>query len=191
MNISTESINCPNCGASLHVVNGTEVIECSYCHASIQLTKGFLEHPTTTEAIKLESLTGLSEDDRLEIHDFLQDGERLLAIKLIREKTGIGLAEAVDVVDAIKSDVDVKEGVEKADLWGCIKIPLAIVLWGGFLLGGTFFTEWILRSIFHFSRSSNTSAAIITSTPWLLIIVSVIIILVWSARTKPEKTNKK
>jgi Zn-finger nucleic acid-binding protein len=87
MNPSPESINCPNCGASLHLENRIDIVECSYCHASIRLTQGVLDRPITTEANTLDLLTGLSEDDRLEITNLLRDGERLEAIKLVREKT--------------------------------------------------------------------------------------------------------
>lgn len=68
-------------------------------------------------------LNELSEEKRQRIHGMLRGGQKIAAIKLVREETGTGLKEAKDAVDAYASSL----GIESKSS-GCL-----VVL---FLIGG-------------------------------------------------------
>jgi len=77
----------------------------------------------------------LRDEDLTQIHGMLQRGEKINAIKVYRERTGVGLKEAKDAVEALeKRPAPVPEAVPAGQLTqvpasrgGCLGILLLVV----------------------------------------------------------------
>lgn len=93
-------LTCPNCGAQLTVNPGETAIKCAYCDTDLRITSAgeavfFYGHqPGQTSSV---SALDLAEVERL-----VRAGQKINAIKLVREKKGWGLKEAKDFVDALE-----------------------------------------------------------------------------------------
>jgi LSD1 subclass zinc finger protein len=96
-----KSLNCPNCSAPLTVNPGETAIKCAHCGSDLRISSSgeaslfFGTQPGQTPAIP-----GL---DMAEVERLTRAGQKINAIKLVREKTNWGLREAKDFVDAIEA----------------------------------------------------------------------------------------
>jgi len=59
-----------------------------------------------------------------EILSLMRQGQKIAAIKLYREKTGVGLKEAKDFIEALAAD----QGITAASKSGCLGVMLLLVL---------------------------------------------------------------
>lgn len=91
--------NCPNCGAPIDFGRETTA-RCSFCNSRLTLTSGEVKAESLLLDL-LESDTTLQGYDVERVRQFILDGKKIDAIKLVREQTGLGLREAKDVVEAI------------------------------------------------------------------------------------------
>ncbi|MCB9134744.1 MAG: ribosomal protein L7/L12 [Anaerolineales bacterium] len=94
-------LTCPNCGAQLTVNPGEKAVKCAYCDTDLRITSAgeavlFYGHQPEQSS----SLLGL---DVAELQRLARVGQKINAIKLVREKTGWGLKEAKDYVDALEA----------------------------------------------------------------------------------------
>jgi sugar lactone lactonase YvrE len=91
----TASLKCPTCSAPLDAPAGhVRTMKCPYCGATAVLTER-LGHVEATAAP--DAHTG----DIAEVVRLLREGRTIEAIKVYRERFGIGLKEAKDAVDRI------------------------------------------------------------------------------------------
>lgn len=94
-------LTCPNCGAQLTAHPGEKAIKCAYCDTDLRITSAgeavlFYGHqPEQSSAVP-----GL---DMAEVQRLTRAGQKINAIKLVREKTGWGLKESKDYVDALEA----------------------------------------------------------------------------------------
>lgn len=95
------SLNCPNCGAQLSINPGDTAIKCTYCGSDLRISSSgeasmfFGNAPGSSPAVP-----GL---DAAEVERLTRAGQKINAIKLVREKTGWGLKESKDYVDALEA----------------------------------------------------------------------------------------
>jgi sugar lactone lactonase YvrE/uncharacterized Zn finger protein (UPF0148 family) len=94
----SDIFSCPTCGAPLTYQAGDgSTILCPYCRNSVIVPAEL--HPDQPAAILHDRL-----DELLlpQIRDFLARSQKIEAIKLVRQHTGIGLKEALEAVNAIE-----------------------------------------------------------------------------------------
>lgn len=100
-NMEIKSLNCPNCSAPLSINPGDTAIKCAHCGSDLRISSSgeaslfFGNAPGSSPAIP-----GL---DVAEVERLTRAGQKINAIKLVREKTNWGLREAKDFVDAIEA----------------------------------------------------------------------------------------
>ena len=87
---TTKLFNCPACGAPLEPPAGQSIMQCTYCKGSVVVPNAM----STASAGGPESMERVVQS--------LLGGNKIEAIKVFREMTGCGLAEAKSVVDAIE-----------------------------------------------------------------------------------------
>ncbi len=100
----TESLNCPNCGATLNVGDGASVI-CAYCQSNIRITSsrpsaGPFPAPSSPRAADAAP----EEPDLLnQTLQMLNEQGKLEAIKHYYQQTGVGLKEAKEIVERMEA----------------------------------------------------------------------------------------
>ena len=78
----------------------------------------------------------LIQEQIAEITALLKAGRKIEAIKLVREYTGLGLAEAKNLVERIENSQGLETGArEKAKPSGCGAMVAAAILFGCLVLG--------------------------------------------------------
>lgn len=82
-----EILKCPNCNAPLN--SADPVSKCPYCNSLIRVTES--DQPDLPNQNFLE-----------EVKQLLRENKKIEAIKVFREKTGLGLMEAKQAVEAIE-----------------------------------------------------------------------------------------
>jgi hypothetical protein len=101
-----EKFNCPSCGAPLDIpVNVGATLRCPYCDASVVVPE-HMRPAETRESVSVQRASFTLEPGD-PIFDALKAGNKIEAIKLYRERTGVGLKEAKDVIDAIQAGLSV------------------------------------------------------------------------------------
>jgi ribosomal protein L7/L12/DNA-directed RNA polymerase subunit RPC12/RpoP len=104
-----QSFNCPNCSAPLDVqINNITTVRCPYCNSSVIVPEelrgkspGLATSPASHAAIPSSSQIDI--DDRLKfIREMAMAGNKIVAIKAIRETFVISLKQAVAMVDAMQ-----------------------------------------------------------------------------------------
>ena len=87
-------LKCTQCGAGLpQSVNG-EPVRCEYCGTVFY-----------NEPVKQEGKRQPSDSEMSEIEQLVREGQKVKAIKLVRERKGIGLAEAKALVDTMDREL--------------------------------------------------------------------------------------
>lgn len=104
------TFQCPNCRASLdYEADSHEVtIRCDYCNTTVIVPESLRTarpKPGVHYAGAGEQTAVLSE-----VHQLLQKGQKIAAIKLFREKFHVGLKEAKDVVEALERKETIQVG---------------------------------------------------------------------------------
>ena len=98
------TFTCPRCSAPLEYNNDTQdslAIKCEHCGMSSAVPQEFQAHAKP----KLKHAShGISPAQFVEIQAMLQNDNKIAAIKIVRQATGLGLKEAKDFVEALDDD---------------------------------------------------------------------------------------
>ena len=106
MSDTTKLLICPACGAPLDPQPYEATVKCNYCGNSTILPQSMrtpVSHgnfATSSTGFNLDDLVGQAESMK-EVVDLVRRGNKIEAIKLFRELTGMGLKESKEAVDAI------------------------------------------------------------------------------------------
>ena len=93
-------LKCTQCGAALPASVNGESVRCEYCG-----TYFYNEPPQAGGARRGPSATGAASSDMEYIKQLIIDGEKVKAIKLVREQKGLGLFEAKTLVDKMEREL--------------------------------------------------------------------------------------
>jgi len=88
---ATQLLKCPGCGAPLDPPAGQTVMKCPYCHSTVEI-------PATYAAAS----PAISDPDIARILSMVQSGNKIEAIKIIRESTDTSLTNAKSILEAIE-----------------------------------------------------------------------------------------
>lgn len=164
-----EKFDCPSCGAPLDVPEDAgATLRCPYCSASVVVPQALRGDDDEVLKIDLRGLRAgnpsvttqsnldLGPDDP--ILQALRDGNKIEAIRLYRERTGVGLKDAKDAVEALQTGLaaagqnftppafaetstPANQPVRRAGCLIFIIMTLVVLLIGGIASGlGLFFT---------------------------------------------------
>jgi hypothetical protein len=97
-----EALNCPNCGAPLHIQANQDLALCVYCDTTIRIN-----HSGSGEASLTQQTTLQAEDAKL-IKGLLLDGKREQAIAAYQRATLVTEAEAQKAIDSLARDAAFK-----------------------------------------------------------------------------------
>ncbi len=104
----TSTFNCPSCGAPLDYSGSGDTMHCPFCNNSVIIPPELRQPVVLPNAFSENSAAML--DSRLqsagqiiEIARLVQTGDKIGAIKLYRQITGVGLVEAKTAVEAIQA----------------------------------------------------------------------------------------
>jgi ribosomal protein L7/L12/DNA-directed RNA polymerase subunit RPC12/RpoP len=98
----TNTFNCPMCGAPLDYPGHEETIRCPYCHNTVIVPPEI--RGNQPKAVSQSTVDGvLTAQQIAEILGFLRAGKKINAIKVYREATLAGLAEAKQAVEAMEA----------------------------------------------------------------------------------------
>lgn len=97
-----EALNCPNCGAPLHMQPNQDLTLCVYCDTTIRVN-----YSTSGEA-SLKKQTTLQAEDAQLIKGLLLDGRREQAIEAYQRIAQVSKEEALKAIDALARDAAFK-----------------------------------------------------------------------------------
>jgi uncharacterized Zn finger protein (UPF0148 family) len=97
-----EPLNCPNCGAPLHVNAGQNLTLCLYCDTTTSIT--YSEEGKAS----LAQQGTLNSEDAQQIKALLLDGKREQAVEAYQHATQVSAAEAQKAIDALARDAAFK-----------------------------------------------------------------------------------
>jgi ribosomal protein L7/L12 len=148
--VTVYEMNCPNCGAPVDFGGGVQTT-CSFCRSVLALANGEIksrseladllagvpvrrnEFTPPSVAPQSASATNSHWTDFSDVADLAQQGQKLEAIQLYRERTGVGANEARYIVEAMARHeiaASMQEPVQprssKYMLWGCLPMLLFI-----------------------------------------------------------------
>ncbi len=125
MSDTTKLLICPACGAPLDPQPGEVTLKCGYCGNSVALPRS-LQAPVSHgdfaasfTGFDLHSVAGQAARIK-QVVDLVHAGNKIEAIKVYREITGVGLKESKDAVEAIEAgrpfalDLDSQDSVAGA-----------------------------------------------------------------------------
>jgi DNA-directed RNA polymerase subunit RPC12/RpoP len=97
-----ESFECPNCQATLDYDAQSQAltVRCTYCGSTVIVPDSLRNQRSSRNAPEVLA----------EVVQLVQNGRKIEAIKLFRERFSVGLKEAKDVVDAIERHEDIHLG---------------------------------------------------------------------------------
>ncbi len=95
-----EEMQCPNCGAPIDF-GGSNTATCSFCNSHLTLTSSGVQAASALNDLVASSANPPGVDaDR--IRQLVEQGQKIEAIKLVRQQTDLGLQEAKAAVEAIE-----------------------------------------------------------------------------------------
>jgi uncharacterized Zn finger protein (UPF0148 family) len=100
--IKLEALNCPNCGAPLHIHAGQNLTLCLYCDTTTSIT--YSEEGKAS----LEQQGTLKPEDAQQIKALLLDGKREQAVDAYQRATHVSATEAQKAIDALARDAAFK-----------------------------------------------------------------------------------
>ena len=96
----TITIKCPNCGGPAKYDGGPNInLTCEYCGSTISVPEEM--RPARTGGSGAQRAAILNATQIEEVNRLVGEGQAIQAIKLVREWTGLGLAEAKRLVDGL------------------------------------------------------------------------------------------
>jgi ribosomal protein L7/L12 len=107
--MSIEPLNCPNCGAPLPDPTGRITVVCTHCQTVVRVVPSVAESVAPAPDEKpFTPKVRIAPELSAKLVKLLRAGRRLEAIELYRADSGVGPAEAKDVVDAIQAGLSAK-----------------------------------------------------------------------------------
>ena len=118
-----QSLNCPNCGAPLHMAPGQSLVLCAYCASNVRVSAvSDARAEATAESV-------LPPDIAAQVKQLLFDGQRQAAIALYTQETHVSAADAEQAIQAFGSQVvlDIIQA-QQLDGLGVMLILLCLLL---------------------------------------------------------------
>jgi hypothetical protein len=100
--ILMESLNCPNCGAPLHILGDQTLVVCLYCGSNIRLSRP--DGPT----LHAEQDNQLNFEELEQIRNLIGAGKRSEAARLYQQSSGIDEIEAEKAINGLASQLSAK-----------------------------------------------------------------------------------
>ncbi|KQC06069.1 MAG: hypothetical protein APR54_07750 [Candidatus Cloacimonas sp. SDB] len=184
--MSTESLNCPNCGASLQVDEDKDVVVCSYCNSSIKIKKS----DSTTSLVIIDSdVSEVSPETMEEIKKLLQGGKKIEAIKVYRGETEKSLKQSKQAIESISEELGLKNSPPPASTGSCLLLVVILLIWAVLLVLTPVIVGKILESIYQDSMSPKTVNNYQALSGVLAVVLSIAGFIVWASRGKKKKEN--
>jgi sugar lactone lactonase YvrE len=146
-----EALKCPTCAAPLdYPANGEQSMRCPYCNSTVILPGG---QQTNSPNIDLSAILGpmLGKSvDIAQLTNLLQSGRKIEAIKIFRQSSGMGLAEAKDAVEKLAAGQSPNRGayVPSYNSTGAAKLASSGLKFGfGITMAIIIFTFVLMRII--------------------------------------------
>ncbi|MBN2146739.1 MAG: hypothetical protein JW726_05090 [Anaerolineales bacterium] len=99
-----DSIQCPSCGAPLHVSNGQTLAVCLYCDSSVRIDQATAQGSATT----IHTVQELSKETTEHVKQLVVDGKRQEAIACYQESSGMSKQEAEAAINQISTRLVLK-----------------------------------------------------------------------------------
>jgi ribosomal protein L7/L12 len=102
------SLDCPNCGAPLGVRPGDTAVVCAHCGSDIRIRSDRSAIPFFHTSGQHQPMAGIAQPQQEPVVAIeavrreLDAGRKIVAVKLVREQTGLGLKEALEYVEALE-----------------------------------------------------------------------------------------
>lgn len=184
--MSTESINCPNCGASLQVDHDKDVVVCSYCNSSIQIKKT----DSSTNLVMIDSaISEVSPETMEEIKKLLQGGKKIEAIKVYRGETDKSLKQSKQAIESISEELGLKNPPSPASTSSCVLLVVILLIWAVLLVLTPLLVGKILESIYGDSMSPKTVNNYQALSGVAAVVLSIAGFIIWASRSKKKKEN--
>lgn len=186
----TELFDCPNCLASLTYDSSKPslTVKCEYCGSTVIVPESLRGQSkgTVTESEQAKEMA--------QVAQLVRDGQKIAAIKLVRETFGVGLKEAKDMVEALEHHEVIHLGQATFELpdkgsagesatdssssrgkvIGCVLAIVVVtaaigfigpILGGGMAFFGIFSADQAIDAVEREARPDFTPTAAITHTP--------------------------
>jgi len=90
----------------------------------------FSQNPYSTAKPRRPSLGNMPEEDAKKMTEFIFAGQRIAAIKMYKEATGLGLKESKDVIDALEKQLreECPDEFAHAAKTGCSVVAVGVLL---------------------------------------------------------------
>ncbi len=95
----TTSIPCPSCGANVDMPDDASQVTCPYCNSVVRAQAAPFDPGSAKTIISSHNLDSMK--------TLISSGNKLEAIKVYREVTGVGLKEAKDAVEKLEQGADI------------------------------------------------------------------------------------
>jgi ATP-dependent Zn protease len=182
--MSTESLNCPNCGASLQVDPDADVVICSYCNSSIRIKKS---ETSTKLFIEDTENTDISGEILEEIKRLLQNGQKIEAIKVYRSNTNKSLKQAKQDVESIAEKYNINIKSSAASTSSCITLVILILVFP-FIIGIiVVIVGELMKHFYGQSMTPKTVNQIQALTGASIIVLSILFFIIWVYRSNKKR----
>jgi LSD1 subclass zinc finger protein len=110
-NPSLFSLECPNCNAPLEYDGHSSTIKCQFCHTSVAVPENLRDSSANRssgrEGFTISIQQNMVSTDKLdEIKSFLQDGNKVEAVRLYKEATGCSLKQAKIAMELMQAEME-------------------------------------------------------------------------------------
>jgi hypothetical protein len=123
--MGTESLNCPNCGATLQAGLKENTVRCLYCHSVIRITTtGAGKSILMAESADGVSLSSVATE---QIQQLLRERRRIEAIKVYRDETNQPLKASKEAVESMAERMGIDGG--GAARGSCLGGVIGFLLW--------------------------------------------------------------
>ncbi|MBN1434676.1 hypothetical protein JW921_07945 [Candidatus Fermentibacterales bacterium] len=175
--IRTESLECPNCGASIPAPDGQGVVVCRYCHSTIRLSaEGGGSAPAIVDA------SALPDEVRDLIRGHIAAGRTMQAISAYREQTSLPLKQSKEAVENMAREMGIE--LPKPSSLPCVLIPLGFLVWVGLIALMPFVAPWVARQVLGEGVSAGTVETSRALLPIIFVVVSVAVFFVALGRSR-------
>ena len=122
MNMTTYSLNCPNCGAPLELIQYQSIAICVYCNSSVQILIKQDSPPVITKIPEISSEV-VNEVKRLIIM-----GSATKAVEYYSKQSGLSLNEAYAAINAIKKTIGYNPPLGTSGIFRFVLLELCSVV---------------------------------------------------------------
>ena len=173
--MSTESLKCPNCGASLKTEKSKSLLKCTYCNSTVRLTDSIKGNLIPT----LESLQKkITQEIISKIKHLIINGDKIEAIKTYRSHSDVSLKKAKDEVEKIMKEMGLKIE-DRSSKNGCMVVFFGILIWLFSIILIPILTGKVLMKMQGESISAKTVESIQALSGILFIVLSFAVFIIW------------